>query len=135
MGLVQGDFALALLGAEPESAEQAEEDVHKQERHAGEVVPHFIVLILLEATANILETSDIADKHIADAILALAVCLQSGNEILVVFGTDTDTKFKIASVPINLNDFGNLTSVKPVYLNASLSIIFNFCDILILFNL
>ena len=68
----------------------------------SKVVSHLIVLILLETAANILETSDIADKHIADAILAFAVCLQSGNEILIVFGADTDAKFKITSVTINL---------------------------------
>ena len=102
MCLVQGDFAFALLGTEPEGAEQAEEDVHKQEGHASEVVSHLIVLNLLEATADILKRTDVADEHIADAVLTLAVRFQSGNEILVVFGTDTDTKFKITSVPINL---------------------------------
>ena len=102
MCLVQGYFTLALLGAEPEGTEQAEEDIYEQKCHAGEVVSHLIVLILLEALANILERTDVADEDVADAVLAFAVCFQTGNEILVVFGTDTDTKFKITSVPINL---------------------------------
>ena len=102
MCLVQGNFAFALLGAEPECAKQAEEDVHEQEGHTGEVVSHLIVLNLLETATDILETSDIADKDIADAVLTLAICFQSGNEILIVFGTDTDAKFKITSVPLNL---------------------------------
>ena len=75
MCLVQGDFAFALLGTEPEGAEQAEEDVYEQERHAGKVVSHLIVLVLLEATTNILETSDITDKDIADTVLTFAICL------------------------------------------------------------
>mgnify|MGYP003508980022 CR=1 FL=1 len=95
MGLVKGDFALSLLGAEPEGAEQAEEDVHEQEDHSSDCVSHSIVLKLLEIASDVLERTDITDIDVSDAELLFAVRFQAFDEIHVLVGTDTDAEFLV----------------------------------------
>ena len=101
MCLVQGYFALALLGAEPESAEQAEEDVYQQEDYNGCPISYFIILSLLEVLADILERTDVADVDVSYTELLLAIRFQAFDKIHILIGTDTNAEFGIG-VPENL---------------------------------
>ena len=92
---MQGNLAPALLRAEPEGAQQAEEDVEQQEAHADAVVAKLVHLSLLVVAADVGEAPYVADIDVADAVLRLAVGLQALDEVAVLVGTDADAQFVV----------------------------------------
>ena len=95
MDFVQGNLAPALLRAEPEGAQQAQEDVEQEEAHAHRVVAQLVHLALLEGAADVGEAADIGDVDVADAVLCLAVGLQAGDEVVVHIVLDADAEFAV----------------------------------------
>lgn len=106
MRFVQRYFRTALLRTEPECSEQAEEDVQQQESHTHHIVTDIIGPCLLEVTADVLERTYLRNEDVAYAKLALTVCLQPLNEVIVLPFTDTDTKFETDIVEILLHHHG-----------------------------
>ena len=96
----------ALLRTEPECSEQAEENVQQQESHTHHIVTDVIGPCLLVVATNILERTYLRNEDIAYAELALTVCLQPLNEVIVLPFTDADTKFETDIVETLLHHHG-----------------------------
>ena len=90
MRFVQCYLRTALLRTEPECSEQAEENVQQQESHTHHIVTDVIGPCLLVVATNILERTYLRNEDIAYAELALTVCLQPLNEVIVLPFTDAD---------------------------------------------
>lgn len=106
MRFVQCYLRTALLRTEPECSEQAEENVQQQESHTHHIVTDVIGPCLLVVATNILERTYLRNEDIAYAELALTVCLQPLNEVIVLPFTDADTKFETDIVETLLHHHG-----------------------------
>ena len=93
MNLVQGYLAPALLRAEPEGAQQAEENVQHQEGHTRTEELCVTAPRLLETATDVRKAAYVRYVDIADAELFLAVRPQIVYKIAVFISFDTDTQF------------------------------------------
>lgn len=100
MHLMQGNLRTALLGTEPESAEQSQKYIQQQKSHTHYVIAQVIAPCLLEITADVLKGTYFGDKDIADTELFLTVRFQALDEIMVLIFADTDTEFQSRIIPI-----------------------------------
>ena len=85
MHLMQGNLRTALLGTEPESAEQSQKYIQQQKSHTHYVIAQVIAPCLLEITADVLKGTYFGDKDIADAELFLTVRFQALDEICLLY--------------------------------------------------
>ncbi len=89
MHLMQGNLRTALLGTEPESAEQSQKYIQQQKSHTHNVITQIIAPRLLVVTPYIFKRTYFGDKDVTDTELLLTVFLQAPDEIMILIGPDT----------------------------------------------
>ena len=99
---MQCNLRTALLGTEPESAKQSQENIQQQESHSHNVITQIIAPRLLVVTPYIFKRTYFGDKDVTDTELLLTVFLQAPDEIMVLIGPDTKAQLQSRIIPTEL---------------------------------
>ena len=99
---MQCNLRTALLGTEPESAKQSQENIQQQESHSHNVITQIIAPRLLVVTPYIFKRTYFGDKDVTDTELLLTVFLQAPDEIMILIGPDTKAQLQSRIIPTEL---------------------------------